>query len=156
MKRIAVFPGSFDPITKGHESIILRSLGMFDTIIVAVGKNAEKKHMFPLEQRIQWIKDVFAGYPQIIVDAYEGLTTEYCRQHQAQFILRGLRTSADFEFERSISQMNKKMLPEVETVFLMALPEYNALSSSIIRDIYRNHGDITSFIPGNIRLSPAK
>ena len=152
MKRTAVFPGSFDPITKGHESVILRSLGMFDTIIVAVGKNSEKRYMFSLEQRIQWIKDVFAGYPQIEVDSYEGLTTEYCRKKEAGFILRGLRTSADFEFERSISQMNKQMLPKVETVFLMALPEYNALSSSIIRDIYRNHGDITSFVPEKIIL----
>jgi pantetheine-phosphate adenylyltransferase len=129
---------------------------MFDTIIVAVGKNSEKRYMFPLEQRIQWIKDVFAGYPQIEVDSYEGLTTEYCRMKEAGFILRGLRTSADFEFERSISQMNKKMLPEVETVFLMALPEFNALSSSIIRDIYRNHGDITDFVPDKITLPPIK
>lgn len=152
MKRIAVFPGSFDPITIGHESVILRSLGLFDSIIVAVGKNAEKRHMFPLEQRLHWIKAVFADYPQICVDSYEGLTTEFCKKKQAGFILRGLRTSADFEFERSISQMNKKMLPEVETVFLMALPEYNALSSSIIRDIYRNHGDITMFVPEKINL----
>ena len=156
MKRTAVFPGSFDPITKGHESVILRSLGMFDTIIVAVGKNSEKRYMFPLEQRLQWIKDVFADYPQIKVDSYEGLTTEYCLKKEAGFILRGLRTSADFEFERSISQMNKKMLPEVETVFLMALPEYNALSSSIIRDIYRNQGDITDFVPVKITLPPVK
>jgi pantetheine-phosphate adenylyltransferase len=152
MKRIAVFPGSFDPITKGHESVILRSLGLFDTIIVAVGRNSEKKYMFPLEQRLQWIRDVFADYPQIIIDSYEGLTTEFCRKNEAGFILRGLRTSADFEFERSISQMNKKMLPGIETVFLMALPEYNALSSSIIRDIYRNQGDITTFIPEKIKL----
>jgi pantetheine-phosphate adenylyltransferase len=156
MKRIAVFPGSFDPITKGHESVILRSLGLFDTIIVAVGKNSEKKYMFPLEQRIQWIKDVFTNNPQIIIDSYEGLTTEFCKKNNANFILRGLRTSADFEFERSISQMNKKMFPEVETVFLIALPEYNALSSSIIRDIYRNHGDITPFIPDKIKLLPLK
>lgn len=108
--------------------------------------------MFPLDQRILWIHDVFQGNPQIIVEAYEGLTTEFCRKNNAGFILRGLRTSADFEFERSISQMNKKMLPGVETIFLMALPEFNALSSSIIRDIYRNHGDITQFIPDKMHI----
>jgi pantetheine-phosphate adenylyltransferase len=156
MKRIAVFPGSFDPITKGHESVILRSMELFDTIIVAVGKNSEKKYMFTLEQRIAWIKDVFKDHPQILIDSYEGLTTEFCKKNNANFILRGLRTSADFEFERSISQMNKKMFPGIETVFLMALPEYNALSSSIIRDIYRNHGDITPFVPDKIKLNSAK
>jgi len=156
MKRIAVFPGSFDPITKGHESIVLRSLGLFDTIIVAIGKNSEKKYMFPLEQRMQWIKDVFAGHPQIIVDAYEGLTTEFCKKRKANFILRGLRTPSDFEFEHSISQMNKKMFPDVETIFMVALPEFNALSSSIIRDIHRNGGDIASFIPEKIKLIRAK
>jgi pantetheine-phosphate adenylyltransferase len=156
MKRIAVFPGSFDPITRGHESVILRSLELFDTIIVAVGKNSEKKYMFPLEQRIQWIKEVFKGNPQIIIDSYEGLTTEFCKKNKANFILRGLRTSSDFEFERSISQMNKKMFPDVETVFMIALPEYNALSSSIIRDIYRNRGDITPFIPDKIKLIASK
>lgn len=154
MKRIAVFPGSFDPITKGHESIILRSLDLFDSIVVAVGKNSEKKYMFPLKQRLQWIVDVFTDYQQISVDSYEGLTTEFCKKCNAGFILRGLRTSADFEFERSISQMNKKMLPAVETIFLLALPEYNAVSSSIIRDIYRNHGDITPFIPEKIHIKP--
>jgi len=156
MKRIAVFPGSFDPITKGHESVILRSLGLFDTIIVAVGKNAEKKYMFPLEQRIQWIKDVFKNYPAIQVDSYEGLTVEYCKSINAGFILRGLRNAADFEFESSISQMNRKMFPSIETVFMVTLPEYSALSSSIIRDIYRNRGDITPFIPHNVQLPDAK
>ncbi len=156
MSRIAVFPGSFDPITKGHESVVLRSLELFDTIIVAVGKNFEKKYMFPLEQRIQWIKEVFENYPKIQIDSYEGLTIDYCRKMNAGFILRGLRTAADFEFESSISQMNKKLLPEVETVFLVALPELSALSSTIIRDIYRNHGDIRPFVPEKLQWPGAK
>ena len=152
MKRIAVFPGSFDPITKGHESVIIRSLGLFDTIIVAVGVNSEKKYLFSLEQRIQWLKEVFSDYPQIEVDSYVGLTTDYCRFKHSTFILRGLRTSVDFEFERGIGQMNKKICSEIETVFLLALSEYNALNSSVVRDIYRNGGDISPFIPERIKI----
>ena len=152
MKRIAVFPGSFDPITKGHESVIIRSLGLFDTIIVAVGVNSEKKYLFSLEHRIQWLKDVFLGYPKIEVDSYIGLTTDYCRSKHSTYILRGLRTSADFEFERGIGQMNKQIYSEIETVFLLALPEYNALNSSVVRDIYRNGGDISQFVPERIKI----
>ncbi len=152
MNRIAVFPGSFDPITKGHESVIIRSLGLFDTIIVAVGVNSEKKYLFPLEQRIKWLKEVFAGYSQIRIESYSGLTTDFCRNNHAAYILRGLRTSADFEFERSIGQMNKKIYSPIETVFLLALPEYNALNSSVVRDIYRNGGDISPFIPDNMNF----
>ncbi len=156
MKKTAVFPGSFDPITKGHESVVLRSLDLFDNLIIAIGFNAEKKYLFPLEQRLQWIKKVFEPYPQISVTFYEGLTTDFCRKNDIKYILRGLRTSADFEFERGIGQMNKKIYPVIETVFLLALPEYNALSSSIIRDIYINGGDISEFIPDKIQLPPLK
>jgi len=152
----AVFPGSFDPVTKGHESVVLRSLSLFDHITVAVGVNAEKKYLFPLEQRLKWLKEVFAPYPQVSITSYEGLTTDFCKKNNIPYILRGLRTSADFEFERSIGQMNKKIYPDIETVFLLALPEYNALSSSIIRDIYRNGGNIKPFVPGMIQLPPLK
>ncbi|HOY32769.1 MAG TPA: pantetheine-phosphate adenylyltransferase [Bacteroidales bacterium] len=156
MKTSAVFPGSFDPITKGHESVVLRSLSLFDHITVAIGVNADKKFLFPLEQRLQWLKEVFVSYPRISITTYEGLTTDFCKNNHIQYILRGLRTSADFEFERSIGQMNKKIYPPIETVFLLALPEYNALSSSIIRDIYRNGGDIRPYIPEKIELPPIK
>jgi pantetheine-phosphate adenylyltransferase len=152
MNKVAVFPGSFDPITKGHESVINRSLDLFDTIIVAIGNNSGKNCMFPIDQRMQWIKDVFNDEPRVKVESYEGLTTEFCKKNGAAFILRGLRTSADFEFERSISQVNKKLHPGIETVFMIALPELSDLSSSIIRDVYRNSGDITPFIPDRIRI----
>lgn len=147
MNQIAIFPGSFDPITKGHESIILRSLSMFDKVIVALGVNADKKSMFNAEQRLQFLKKVFHSYSQIEVISYSGLTTDLCKKMDIHFILRGLRSAADFEFERSIAQMNKKLFPEIETVFMLALPEFDVLSSSLLRDIYRNGGDITPFIP---------
>lgn len=156
MKQLAVFPGSFDPITKGHESVIVRSIDLFDEIIIAVGNNSEKNYLFPLELRIQWIKEVFKSSQKISAESYSGLTIDFCKNKNAGYILRGLRTSADFEFERSIAQMNKLMLPQTETVFLISLPEYNAVSSSIVRDIYRNRGDISRFIPDGINISPMK
>lgn len=116
MQRIAVFPGSFDPITKGHESIVLRALPLFDQIIVAIGENSEKKGYFPLEQRIIWLRKTFEKYPKIVVNSYTGLTVDFCKSVNSSYILRGLRTSADFEFERSIGQMNKN-ISGIETVF---------------------------------------
>ena len=152
MSKIAVFPGSFDPITKGHESIIKRAIPLFDKIIVAVGINTEKKQYFSIEQRINWIKKVFEGNASISVEQYSGLTVDFCKKVNAQYILRGLRTSADFEFERSIGQMNKLMLPEIETIFLLTTPEFTALNSSIVRDIVRNGGDVSKFVPDGITL----
>ena len=152
MSKIAVFPGSFDPITKGHESIIKRAIPLFDKIIVAVGINTEKKQYFSIEQRINWIKKVFEGNASISVEQYSGLTVDFCKKVNAQYILRGLRTSADFEFERSIGQMNKLMLPEIETIFLLTTPEFTALNSSIVRDILRNGGDVSKFVPDGITL----
>jgi pantetheine-phosphate adenylyltransferase len=152
MERIAVFPGSFDPITKGHESIIRRAVPLFDHIVVAIGENAEKKSFFPLEQRIAWIKAVFAGETAITVISYKGLTVELCRKVNARFLLRGLRTSADFEFERSIGQINKCLDPDIETVFLLTTPEYTALNSSIVRDILRNGGDPSRFVPDAVKF----
>jgi len=152
MERIAVFPGSFDPITKGHESIILRAIPIFDKIVVAIGENSEKKTFFPLEMRINWIKAVFSAYPSITVQSYHGLTVDFCKQMNARFILRGLRTSADFEFERSIGQINKNLDPDIETVFLLTTPEYTALNSSIVRDILRNGGNPSRFVPGAVKF----
>ncbi|MFZ4726562.1 MAG: pantetheine-phosphate adenylyltransferase [Paludibacter sp.] len=150
--KIAVFPGSFDPITIGHESIIKRAVPMFDQIIVAIGKNADKKSFFPIEIRINWIKDGFKDYPTIIVSEYSGLTIDFCKSVGAQYILRGLRTSADFEFERSVGQINKQLYPEIETIFLLSLPEHTSLSSSIIRDIISNGGDASQFVPKSVKL----
>jgi pantetheine-phosphate adenylyltransferase len=150
MERIAVFPGSFDPVTRGHESIIRRALPLFDRVIVAIGENGEKKSFFPLEKRTAWLHDLFAGEAGIEIASYSGLTVDFCQKHKARFILRGLRTAADFEFERGIGQMNKMMVPGIETVFLLCEPEYAALSSSIVRDIIRNGGDVRQFVPPGV------
>ncbi len=152
MERIAVFPGSFDPVTKGHESIIRRALPLFDRVIIAIGENGEKKSLFPLEKRLAWLNEIFAGNPRIEIDCYSGLTVDFCRKNKAGFILRGLRTSSDFEFERGIGQMNKLMFPGIETVFLLCEPEFTSVSSSIVRDIIRNGGDVTQFVPAGITL----
>ena len=150
MDRIAVFPGSFDPITKGHESIILRALPLFDRVIVAVGENSGKRSFFSMEQRISWLKLVFGSEPKVNVASYSGLTVDFCRKEKAHYILRGLRTSSDFEFEQGIGQINRLMYPEIETIFFLTLPEFTSLSSSIVRDIYRNGGDIKQFVPSGI------
>ncbi len=150
--KIAVFPGSFDPITIGHESIIKRAVPLFDQIIVAIGKNADKKSFFSIEKRIEWVQSVFADYPSITVSEYSGLTIDFCKSVDAQYILRGLRTSADFEFERRVGQINKQLYPEIENVFLLSLPEHTSLSSSIIRDIVSNGGDASIFVPKSVKL----
>ena len=152
MKKIAVFPGSFDPFTIGHESIVKRALLMFDKIIIAIGYNANKKGFFPLDRRINWIKQIFANNRKVSVDKYEGLTIDFCKKVNADYILRGLRTAADFEYERAIAQMNKAMYPEIETVFLLTTPELTAITSSIVRDIIRNGGDASMFVPEEIDL----
>jgi len=150
MSKVAVFPGSFDPITKGHENVIKRALPLFDKIIVAIGENADKKSYFPTQERIKWIEKVFAENKNVVVEKYSGLTVEFCKQKNAGYLLRGLRTSADFEFERSIGQTNKKLYPEIETVFMLAMPEYTPVTSSIVRDVHRHGGDIKIFIPDSI------
>ena len=152
MKKIAVFPGSFDPITKGHESIIQRAVSLFDEIIVAVGVNSEKKSFFSVEKRIEFIEKVFIDYPNVKVIQYSGLTVDLCKKINAKYILRGLRTSADFEFERSIGQINKQISPNIETVFLLTKPEHTALNSSVVRDIIKNGGNPSQFIPNKIKI----
>ncbi len=152
MVKKAVFPGSFDPITLGHENIIRRAIPMFDEIIIAIGQNIEKKNLFTLEDRMNWILRTFKDCEGIQVDFYSGLTVDYCRKVNAQYILRGLRTSADFEFERTVGQVNKKLYPFIETIFLLSTPEYTSINSSIIRDVYKNGGDVSSFIPSGIIL----
>lgn len=147
MKRIAVFPGSFDPFTLGHESIVRRALDLFDEVIVAVGKNSSKANMFSIEQRSAWIEEVFKVEHRVKVEWYEGLTIAYCKSKNARYILRGLRTSADFGFERGIAQVNKAMDTSIETIFILALPEHSAISSTIIRDIIKNGGNVAQFVP---------
>ena len=152
MKKIAVFPGSFDPFTIGHESIVKRALGVFDEIIIAVGANALKKSFYSVETRKKMINKVFQNEPRVKIDHYEGLTVDYCLKNGAAFILRGLRTSADFEFERAIAQVNNAMAPGVESVFMLTIPEHSPINSTIVRDIIRSGGDASRFVPSSINL----
>lgn len=150
MKR-ALFPGSFDPLTLGHYDIIRRGVTLFDEVIVAIGINAEKKYMFSLEERTQFIKDAFADEPRIKVVTYKGLTVEFCKEIGVGFILRGLRNPADFEFEKAIAHTNRK-LSEIETVFLLTAAKTSFISSSIVRDVIRNNGDYTKLVPNTVRV----
>jgi len=156
MKKTAVFPGSFDPFTIGHEAIVRRALSLFDEIIIAVGANALKKSFYSLSSREEMIKLVFQNEPRVKVDHYEGLTVDYCLKTGAGYVIRGLRTSADFEFERAIAQVNKVMAPEIESVFLLTVPEHSHINSSIVRDIIRNGGDASRFVPSAINLKKFK
>ncbi len=152
MQKIALFPGSFDPFTVGHESLVLRGLPLFDKIIIAIGYNSQKKGFFPLEKRIEWIETIFQDEPGVEVTWFSGLTVDFCRKKNASYILRGLRTSADFEFERAISQVNNAMAGDIESVFLLTRPEHTFINSSIVRDIIRNGGDASRFVPPGVRL----
>ena len=150
--RIAVFPGSFDPITQGHFDIISRSLPIFDKIIIAVGHNAAKSYMFDLEKRLAMIQHVFSDEPRISVESYHGLTVDFCEQRGAQFILRGLRNPADFEFEKAIAQTNRQLNTSIETVFLLTAARYAYISSSIVRDVYRHGGNYRELVPSGVDL----
>lgn len=150
MKR-ALFPGSFDPITLGHYDIIKRGIHLFDEVVVAIGINSEKKYMFSLEERQGFIEDAFKNEPKVKVVTYQGLTIDFCKELDAQFILRGLRNPADFEFEKAIAHTNRK-LSKIETVFLLTAAKTSYISSSIVRDVIRNHGDYTVLVPDSVRL----
>ena len=136
-----MFPGSFDPITKGHQDLVERALPLFDEIIIAIGTNGSKNRMFPLEERLDFINQVFVTNPKIKVDTYKGLTVDYCNSVNSNFLLRGIRNTVDFEYERAIAQSNKKLAPNVETVFLITSENTSFISSSIVRDILKNKGD---------------
>jgi pantetheine-phosphate adenylyltransferase len=147
MKKIALFPGSFDPFTKGHFSIVKKALPLFDKIVIGIGENSNKTYLFSLEQRINFIKFSFKNNSQIEVGSYNNLTIDYCQEIGANYILRGLRNSVDFGFERNIAQMNHAMMPSIETVFLVTDPELSAISSTIVREIIRHHGNASEFVP---------
>jgi pantetheine-phosphate adenylyltransferase len=149
--RRAVFPGSFDPITLGHYDIIKRGISLFDEVIVAIGVNASKSYMFSLEQREQFIKEAFKDEPKIKVVTYEGLTIELCKRLDSDFILRGLRNPADFEFEKAIAHTNRT-LSSIETVFLLTAASTSFISSSIVRDVIRNGGDYKQLVPESVVL----
>jgi pantetheine-phosphate adenylyltransferase len=151
MSRIALFPGSFDPITLGHVDIIERAVPLFDEIKIAVGTNSAKNYLFSLEQRVQWIEQTFAHEPKISVITYEGLTVDFAREQGVQFLLRGLRNPADFEFEKAIAQVNREMVPDLETVFLLTSARYAYISSSIVREVYNHGGDFQKFVPATVQ-----
>lgn len=150
MANKAVFPGTFDPITIGHVDVVNRNIDLFDEIIVAIGNNASKNYLFPLEKRLQWIRDVFKNQPKVRVETYEGLTVDFCIAQNARYILRGIRSVSDFDYEKQIAQMNKSMHPELDSLFVISRPGHSAISSTIVRDIIRNGGDYKQFVPPEV------
>lgn len=147
VQRICLFPGTFDPLTLGHVDIINRALPLFDKIIVAVGANAAKAPMFSAEQRLLWIQEIYQHEPRVEGAVYKGLTVDYCKQIGAQFILRGIRYVSDFEYEKTIADANRAMDKNIETIFLTGEPKYTSVASTIVRDILRNYGDASPFLP---------
>ncbi|MGB0522089.1 MAG: pantetheine-phosphate adenylyltransferase [Flammeovirgaceae bacterium] len=146
-KRIAIFPGSFDPFTKGHEDIARRGAQIFDELVIGIGHNTKKQRYFPLEQTIEKIRGIFIDQPNVKVEPYQILTVQFAQQHQAQYILRGLRNTTDFEYENSIAQANRQIFPDLETVFLITSPMYAHISSSIIREMHKFGQDLKGFMP---------
>lgn len=149
-KKIAVFPGSFDPFTLGHQAVIRKALPLFDEMVIAIGENSTKNSYFTLEERIQHIEAVYKNTPKVSVKAYNGLTVNFCKEISSNFIVRGLRDGKDFEYEKSIAIMNNKVNTDVETVFFMTDAEYSAINSVIVRDILRHNGDPAQFLPSEI------
>jgi pantetheine-phosphate adenylyltransferase len=149
-RKIAVFPGSFDPITTGHADIVRRALPLFDEVIIAIGTNSQKQALFSLEQRIKWIELVFKGEKKVKVESYEGLTVNFCEKKKANYLIRGIRSSADFEYEKTIAHLNHDMLPQLETILMLAQPELSSISSTIVREIIRGKGKVSKFVPKEI------
>ena len=150
--KTALFPGSFDPITNGHMDIIRRALPLFDRIIIAVGENSDKNYMFPLDRRIDFIRQTYRDEPKIEVTSYNGMTVDFCRKCGADFMLRGLRNPADFEFEKAIAQTNRRLAPELDTVFFLTSSGFSFISSSIVREVIRNKGNVKDLVPDAVSL----
>lgn len=151
MSKIAVFPGSFDPITVGHVELVQRALPLFDRIIVAIGVNSQKKYLFSLEERLHWLEQVFKDEPKVEVGQFEGLTAHYAKEIGAQYLLRGLRNASDFDYEKTISQLNNIVGEGIETLFLISQPAYSHISSTIVREIIKGGGDASPFLPEVMR-----
>lgn len=145
--KTALFPGSFDPITIAHVDILTRALPLFDKIVIGIGLNSSKQNFLSAEKREEMVKTVFAAYEKVEVQLYEGLTVDFCRKINAKYMVRGIRSASDFEYERAIAQINQTMMPEAETILLLSKPEYSAISSTIVRDILRNKGNVNPFVP---------
>ena len=156
MQRICLFPGTFDPVTMGHTDIIDRALPLFDKLIIGIGRNTNKAPMFTEELRLQWIKEIYKNEPKIDALIYDGLTVECCKKIGANFILRGIRYVNDFEYEKAIADMNRSLDFHIETVFLTCLPQYTSVASTLVRDVIRNGGDVTPFLPGVVAESLKK
>jgi len=145
--KIALFPGSFDPLTIAHADILKRALPLFDKVVIGIGINSSKQSFLSGEVRQEMVKSVFANYNNIDVQLYEGLTVDFCKKIDASYMIRGIRSVGDYEYEKAIAQINQTMMPQMETIFILSKPEYSAISSTIVRDILRNHGDVTPFMP---------
>ncbi len=152
MERICLFPGTFDPVTNGHIDIIERAVGLFDQLVIGIGVNSSKQPMFSVEQRTGWIQDIFKHEPRVKVISYEGLTINCCKELNARFILRGIRYVNDFEYEKAIADMNRMLAPEIETIFLTCSPLYSTISSTLVRDVIRNGGNSSLFLPEAVKI----
>ena len=150
MSKIAVFPGSFDPITVGHVDIVERALPLFDKIIIAIGVNTQKKYLFDLETRLNWLKKVFKDEVKIEIASYEGLTINFCKEKGAEYILRGIRSAADFEYEKTIAHLNFAMDEKLETILILSRAELGSISSTIVREIIKGNGDVSKFVPQEV------
>jgi len=156
MKRICLFPGTFDPLTLGHTDIIDRALPLFDKLVIGIGRNSNKKPMFSEKQRLKWLKEIYKNNPKVDAIAYDGLTVDCCRKVGANFILRGIRYVNDFEYEKAIADMNRSIEPEIETIFLTCLPQFTSVASTLVRDVLRNGGDVSQFLPDVVKRSIGK
>jgi len=156
MERICLFPGTFDPITLGHVDIIHRAVSLFDKLIVGIGINSSKAPMFSIEQRVAWMKDIFRNEPRIDAIGYEGLTVEFCKKNGANYILRGIRYVSDFEYEKAIADMNRMLVPTIETIFLTCSPQFSTISSTLVRDVIRNGGNVSMFVPEEVKIGLKK
>ena len=156
MQRICLFPGTFDPVTLGHVDIIDRALPLFDKVVVGIGLNASKTVMFSAEQRMQWIQEIYKDRPTVEGAIYEGLTINYCKEIGAKFILRGIRYVSDFEYEKTIADANRALDKSIETIFLTGEPKYTSVASTIVRDIIRNGGNASPFLPDIVYQSLQK
>jgi pantetheine-phosphate adenylyltransferase len=156
MKKICLFPGTFDPITLGHTDIIDRALPLFDKVVIGIGRNINKQPMFTEQQRVDWVNEIYADNKKVEAIIYDGLTVDCCKQISANFILRGIRYVNDFEYEKAIADMNRSLAQNIETIFLTCLPQYTSVASTLVRDVLRNGGDVANFLPKAVNKSIKK